>query len=86
MTAPDSPSPEEGATTMNFAWLGGEPNLLDVEVESKGVADILAVLTEDELKQMKDMTMPIRHFRAEKVSSMKAKVSSNKVYLASHLG
>jgi hypothetical protein len=70
MTAPDAPSREEEATTMNVAWLGGEPNLLDVEVESKGVADILAALTEDELKEMKDVTMPIRHFRAEKVSSM----------------
>ena len=69
MSAPNARSPKE-ATEMN-TWLGGEPNLLDVEVEKEGVKDILAALTEEELKEMKDTTMPIRHFRAEKVSLIK---------------
>jgi hypothetical protein len=50
-------------------YLGGEPSLLPVAVEQEGIADILHALTEAERKQMEafDMTMPIRHFRAEKV-------------------
>ena len=49
--------------------LGGEPPLLPVAVEHQGVNDIIAGLTEVEKDQMLafDMTMPIRHFRAEKV-------------------
>jgi hypothetical protein len=49
--------------------LGGEEPLLDVQVELKGVRDILAALTADEKAQFPDSTMPIRHFRAEKVRS-----------------
>lgn len=50
-------------------WLGGEPSQLRVEVEQKGVQAILDALTEQERQEiMKDTTMPIRHFRAEKVS------------------
>jgi hypothetical protein len=66
-------------------WLGGEANLFDVEMEKKGVADILHQLTEQETAQMLafDRTMPIRHFRAEKVRKMrKKKISSYDVFLA----
>jgi hypothetical protein len=54
-------------------YLGGEPSLLPVAVERQGVADILQALTEAERKQMQafDATMPIRHFRAEKVRSIR---------------
>jgi predicted Ser/Thr protein kinase len=54
--------------------LGGEPNLLDVDVERRGVRDILAALTDSERDQLRafDMTMPIRHFRAEKGNVPKA--------------
>lgn len=52
------------------SWLGGEPNLLPVEKEKQGVTDILAALSASERKQLEafDTTMPIRHFRAEKVT------------------
>ena len=75
MAIPDFQSPagpEEVAAVSKDAWLGGEPNLLDLEVEKKGIDDILAALTEEEVNEMKDKTMPIRHFRAEKVSSINA--------------
>jgi hypothetical protein len=57
-------------STISIYWLGGEANLFDIEIEKKGVADILDKLTKEETKQMMafDQTMPIRHFRAEKVS------------------
>jgi len=45
--------------------VGSEPCHFDVEVEEQGVLDIIAALTEDEKKEMRDLTMPIRHFRAE---------------------
>jgi hypothetical protein len=45
-----------------------EPNMFDPEVEAKGVEQILAALTEDETKFLADKNMPLRHFRAEKVS------------------
>ncbi len=45
-----------------------EPNMFDPEVEAKGVEEILAALTEDETKFLADQNMPLRHFRAEKVS------------------
>jgi hypothetical protein len=51
------------------SWMGGEPNLLGAAVEQRGVMDILSSLTEAEIAQIEgfDRTMPIRHFRAEKV-------------------
>lgn len=50
-------------------WLGGEPHLLPLEVEQRGVLEILRALTAAEKEQLEayDTTMPIRHFRAEKV-------------------
>jgi hypothetical protein len=53
-------------------YLGGEPSLLPGSVERQGIADILQALSEAERKQMEafDTTMPIRHFRAEKVRSI----------------
>lgn len=45
-----------------------EPNMFEPEVEAKGVEAILAALTEDETKYLADENMPLRHFRAEKVS------------------
>ena len=41
---------------------------LDPAMEAKGVQAILAQLTEKEQKAMPDQDMPLRHFRAEKVS------------------
>jgi hypothetical protein len=52
-------------STVNLKW---EPNLLDPEVEKKGAKDVLDALTEEEKAAMPDPKMPLRHFRAEKVS------------------
>ena len=41
---------------------------LDPAVEEKGVKDILAGLTDAEKGALADENMPLRHFRAEKVS------------------
>jgi hypothetical protein len=56
-------------TIPDEAWMGGEPALKDETVERKGVMTILSALTEAERAQIEgfDRTMPIRHFRAEKV-------------------
>lgn len=40
--------------------------LLDVDVETKGSAEVLAALTDEEKQHMPDENMPLRHFRAEK--------------------
>jgi hypothetical protein len=48
--------------------IGGEPCLLDPEVEEKGVVDILAALTDKEKAQIPHPDMPLRHFRGSKVS------------------
>ena len=45
-----------------------EPNMFDPEVEAKAVEDILEALTSDEVQQLPDKNMPLRHYRAEKVS------------------
>lgn len=60
-------------------WLGPEPNLLDLATEEQGVADILAALSSEEREQVQqdDTSMPIRHFRAEKVSGRFFFVSSS---------
>jgi hypothetical protein len=47
--------------------VGGEPCLLDPEVEEKGVVDILAALTDKEKGQIPHPDMPLRHFRGSKV-------------------
>ena len=44
-----------------------ETPLLDVDVETKGSAEVLAALTDEEKQHMPDENMPLRHFRAEKV-------------------
>lgn len=67
--------------------LGGEKNMLPLDKEKKGVRDILKALTVDEKKQMPDICMPIRHFRAEKVSTLEASSSLQFcVRLVPHLG
>ena len=41
---------------------------LDPAVEEQGVKDILAGLSDAEKEALADENMPLRHFRAEKVS------------------
>jgi hypothetical protein len=53
--------------TIPTKLVGGEPCLLDPEVEEKGVADILAALTDKEKVQIPHPDMPLRHFRGTKV-------------------
>ena len=50
-------------------WLGGEPSKYDAKVEQQGVMNILKSLTDTEREEIMafDMTVPIRHLRAEKV-------------------
>jgi len=69
----DAGGPETSASNtcaVDRFWLGQEPNLLDVATEAQGVADILGALSSEEQEQVQreDTSMPIRHFRAEKVS------------------
>ncbi len=45
-----------------------EKPLLDIDVETKGSKEVLAALTDEEKRHMPDENMPLRHFRAEKVS------------------
>ena len=52
--------------------LGGEPNLLDRDVEILGVKEILKSLTPTQKGQLSDVRMPIRHFRAERGNTAKA--------------
>jgi hypothetical protein len=54
-------------TTTPSKLVGGEPCLLEPEVEEKGVADILAALTDKEKAQIPHPDMPLRHFRGTKV-------------------
>ena len=77
----DDDTPEEIISASNTRsvdrfWLGQEPNLLDVATEEQGVADILAALSSEEREQVQreDTSMPIRHFRAEKVSGWRYQV------------
>ena len=49
--------------------LGGEEPLFDPEVEKKGVQAMMEALTDEEKAALADPAMPMRHFRAEKVSS-----------------
>lgn len=48
--------------------LGGEEHLLNADVEIKGVKEIMEALTDEEKASLADASMPMRHFRAEKVS------------------
>ena len=79
----DDDAPETSASNTRSVdprfWLGPEPNLLDVATEEQGVADILAALSSEEREQVQrdDTSMPIRHFRAEKVSGRFFFVSSS---------
>ena len=50
-------------------YLGGEPIMFGEEKEREGIVEILNALTADEKAQMSDISMPIRHFRAEKVGN-----------------
>jgi hypothetical protein len=59
------------STTENMATpsklVGGEPCLLEPEVEEKGVADVLAALSDKEKAEIPHPDMPLRYFRKEKV-------------------
>ena len=55
-----------GETTIQ-AYLGGEPIMFGEEEERTGVVEILKALTVEDRAQISDPSMPIRHFRAEKV-------------------
>lgn len=50
-------------------WMGGEPSKYDEKLEQQGVMNILKSLTDTEREEIMafDMTVPIRHLRAEKV-------------------
>lgn len=65
-------------TEEDGSWLGGERHLLPEATERRGVAAICAALTEAEKEQVQafDTTMPIRHFRAEKVLRIAASLLS----------
>ena len=65
----ESSSCSEASNPVDETWMGGEPSLQDETVERRGVMHILSALTESERAQVEgfDRTMPIRHFRAEKV-------------------
>ena len=76
-----SPSPSCNGSTGDLdyevdddALLGGEPSLLGLEVERRGVRKVLAALSESETRQLMefDPTMPVRHLRAEKGDATKA--------------
>jgi hypothetical protein len=68
-TAPttEDATPVAVATMTSKFLAGGEPCLLDREVEEKGIIDVLAALTAEERKQIPHPDMPLRHFRGEKV-------------------
>ena len=56
---------------VSLYWMGGEPSKYDDNLEQRGVMSILKALTENERDEVIafDMTVPIRHLRAEKVRS-----------------
>jgi hypothetical protein len=57
---------------ISLNWMGGEPSKYGDDVEQKGVFKILTALTKQEREDIQsfDMSMPIRHFRAEKVCTL----------------
>ena len=62
----------ENATNFSLqGLLGGEEHLLDANVETKGVQVMMNALTDEEKAALSDPSMPMRHFRAEKVSAIK---------------
>jgi hypothetical protein len=72
MTVPASPEKMtdvsiDSDTPVCHKTVGGEPCLLDREVEEKGVADMLEALSDEEKGQIPHPDMPLRHFRGEKV-------------------
>jgi len=73
----DVPEPEPEpilGQTKGSIGPGGEKRLFDAAIEDEGVMKIRAALTEEELKAMPDDNMPLRHFRAEKVSKRRSMV------------
>ena len=54
---------------VSLHWMGGEPSKYDHKLEQQGVSSILKALTDAERDEIIafDMTVPIRHLRAEKV-------------------
>lgn len=57
-------------TTEVSPYLGGEKPLFDQEREVSGLEEILATLSKAEVSEFPDPSMPIRHFRAEKVRTI----------------
>jgi hypothetical protein len=57
---------------INEPYLGGEPMHFGEDVERESLVQILKTLTQEEKVSMNDITMPIRHLRAEKGSVPKA--------------
>jgi hypothetical protein len=57
---------------ISLYWMGGEPSKYDDNLEEQGVMTILKSLTDTEREEIIDfdMTVPIRHLRAEKVFSL----------------
>jgi hypothetical protein len=68
VSAGEIPSLQEIATD----WMGGEPRKYDINIEHQGVLNILTSLSKQEREEIQsfDMSMPIRHFRAEKVCTV----------------
>lgn len=61
---------------------GGEKRLFDADIEDEGALKILSALNQEEAKYLSDENMPLRHFRAEKVSIA---AKSSRVMIASVL-
>jgi hypothetical protein len=64
--------PSQHSTSLHdvsLYWMGGEPSKYNDNMEQRGVMSILKALSETERDEIKsfDMTVPIRHLRAEKV-------------------
>ena len=63
-------SPTTTPTSTQEEMLGGEAHLLDANVEIKGVEAMMQDLTDEEKASLADASMPMRHFRAEKVRKL----------------
>ena len=59
---------DEPIQTKGSIGPGGEKRLFDAPIEDEGVMKIRSALDPEELSAMPDDNMPLRHFRAEKVS------------------
>merc|ERR1712071_623434 len=53
-------------------WRGKEIPMFDIDIERNGVMRIWEALSEEEKKELPDVNMPLRHFRAEKGDIQKA--------------